>query len=192
MVKRKIISFDCDGVITPGGYVPTEDRTNAKYAKILPHDDAIPSLHWLSTLYDIYIISQRSHENSNLGLRAWLHWILGLELDTIAGVITGPSGGAAEGTYMDKIQVVDALGSVVHFDDNPHHLEGMSQGVLFPSDMPSSQEAINKYPTVFGGGAGVREFLTTPGMILYGTDRQIVSPADVAIIDPATVTPMVQ
>jgi hypothetical protein len=51
--------------------------------------------------------------------------------------------------------------------------------------MPSSQEAINKYPTVFGGWAGVREFLTTSGMILYGTDRQIVSPAETLAEDPA-------
>jgi hypothetical protein len=191
MIKRKIISFDCDGVLTSGGFVPPEERTNAKYAKINPQEDAIPSLHWLSTLYDIYIISQRSHENSNLGLRAWLHWVLGLELDTIAGVITGPSGGASEGIYMDKGRIVEALGCVAHFDDNPHHLANLSVGVLFPSDMPDSQAAINVYPTVFGW-AGCREFLTTPGMTLYGADgRKIVSPADVAIPDPAKEAPMV-
>ena len=60
-------------------------------------------------MYDIYIISQRSHADSNLGLRAWLHWVLGLELDTIAGVITGPSGGASEGVMMDKPLVVRLL-----------------------------------------------------------------------------------
>ena len=177
-MPRKIISFDCDGVLTPGGFVPPELRTNKEYCKINPQEDAIPSLHWLSTMYDIYIISQRSHTDSNLGLRAWLHWVLGLELDTIAGVITGPSGGAAEGVMMDKPLVVRALGSVAHFDDNPHHLDGMGEvGVLFPSDMPESQAAINIWPTV-QGWQGVREFLTTPGLVLYGSGlRRAVSPA---------------
>ena len=101
-----------------------------------------------------------------------------IELDTIAGVITGPSGGAAEGVLMDKPLIVRALGSVAHFDDNPHHLEGMGNvGVLFPSDMPESQAAINLWPTV-QGWQGVREFLTTPGLTLYGSGlRQITSPA---------------
>jgi hypothetical protein len=136
-------------------------------------------------MYDIYVVSQRSHADSNLGLRAWLHWVLGLELDTIAGVITGPSGGAAEGVYMDKPKVVEALGCVAHFDDNPHHLDGMPCGILFPSDLPESQAAINQWPTV-RGWEGVREFLTTPGMTLYGSgSRQIISPAEVFIPDPA-------
>lgn len=177
-MPRKIISFDCDGVLTPGGFVPLELRTNKEYCKINPQEDAIPSLHWLSTMYDIYIISQRSHADSNLGLRAWLHWVLGLELDTIAGVITGPSGGASEGVMMDKPLVVRALGSVAHFDDNPHHLDGMGEvGILFPSDIPESQAAINIWPTV-QGWQGVREFLTTPGLVLYGSGlRRAVSPA---------------
>lgn len=184
-MSRKIISFDCDGVLTSGGFVPPELRTNKEYCKINPQEDAIPSLHWLSTMYDIYIISQRSHSDSNLGLRAWLHWVLGLELDTIAGVITGPSGGAAEGVYMDKPKIVEALGCVAHFDDNPIHLEGMGNvGVLFPSDMPESQAAINQWPTVRGWD-GVREFLTTPGMKLYGSGlRCATSPAEVRVPDP--------
>jgi hypothetical protein len=183
-MARKIISFDCDGVITPGGFVPPEMRTNKLYAKLDPQEDAIPSLHWLSTLYDIYIISQRSHTDSNLGLRAWLHWVLGLELDTIAGVITGPSGGASEGVLMNKVEVVHALRSLAHFDDNPHHLIDMPQGILVPGDMEESQAARNTLPTV-EGWAGIREFLTTPGMELHGGGRTIVSPADVAIPDPA-------
>lgn len=185
-MPRKIISFDCDGVITGDGFVPPEDRNNKFYCKMEPQEDALPSLHWLSTMYDIYIISQRSHTDSNLGLRAWLHWVLGLELDTIAGVITGPSGGAAEGVYMNKPLVVEALGCVAHFDDNPYHLDNMPVGILFPSGIPGSQEAINKYPTV-AGWSGVREFLTTPGMILHSAHGgpSVVSPAEVMIPDPA-------
>jgi hypothetical protein len=181
LTKRQIISFDCDGVLTGGGYVDPADRTNKFYSKLEPQEDAIASIHWLSTMFDIYVVSQRSHENSNLGLRAWLHWVLGLELDSIAGVITGPSGGAAEGVYMDKSLIVRALGCVVHFDDNPHHLVDCPVGVLFPSDMPDSQAAINVFPTV-QGWAGVREFLTTPGLTLHGRgdegvpERTITSP----------------
>lgn len=181
---RKIVSFDCDGVITPGGYMPPERRTNKEYCKLDPQEDAIPSLHWLSTMYDIFIISQRSHPDSNLGLRAWLHWVLGLELDTIAGVITGPSGGACEGVYMDKPAIIRALGCLVHFDDNPVHLEELpGVGVLFPSDMPESQAAINKYPTVHGW-EGIREFLTTPGFTIHGSSYSVVSPAEEFVVDP--------
>jgi hypothetical protein len=184
-MSRKIISFDCDGVITADGYVPIELRTNKHYASIEPQEDAIPSLHWLSTMYDIYIISQRSHMDSNLGLRAWLHWVLGLELDSIAGVITGPSGGAAEGVYMNKHEIVHALRSTAHFDDNPHHLVDMPVGVLVPSDIPESKAARGVFPTV-EGWSGIREFLTTPGLTLYGAEgRSIVSPAEVYIPDPA-------
>lgn len=190
-MPRKIISFDCDGVITPGGFIPPELRTNKHYASLEPQEDAIPSLHWLSTQYDIYIISQRSHVDSNLGLRAWLHWILGLELDTIAGVITGPSGGAAEGVLMDKVKVVEALGCLAHFDDNPHHLAGMDVGILFPSEIPESQDMYrtNILPKV-SGWQEVREFLTTPGMTLYSDTRMIVSPADVLIPDPMRGVPI--
>lgn len=182
-MARKIISFDCDGVITGDGFVPPEDRNNKFYCKMEPQEDALPSLHWLSTMYDIYIISRRSHTDANLGLRAWLHWVLGLELDTIAGVITGYNE-----SEIDKAAIVQSIGCVAHFDDDPHHLVHMPVGVLFPSAMPSSQAAVNKYPTV-AGWAGVREFLTTPGMVLSGFDgdvvRTIVSPAEVMIPDPA-------
>lgn len=149
-----------------------------------PQEDVIPSIHWLSIMYDIYIISQRSHVDSNLGLRAWLHFVLGLELDTIAGVITGPSGGAAEGKLMNKAQIVSALGCVAHFDDNPRHLHDMEVGILFPSEIPDSQEYINYYPTVRDWD-DLRGFLTTPGMTLHGSGgRSISSPAEVVIPDP--------
>lgn len=191
-MARKIISFDCDGVITPGAFVPPEFRTNKHYCQIVPIEDAVPSLQWLSTMYDIYIISTRSHTDSNLGLRAWLHWVLGLEMDTLAGVITGPSGGAreasleVEGRHMDKPRIVSALECVVHFDDRPDVVEAMpGVGVLFPSDLPGSQEARNIVPTV-EGWAGVREFLTTPSMTLYGSDgAEITSPATAFVPDPA-------
>lgn len=183
-MARKIITFDCDGVLTKSGFIPPELRTNKHYCQLEPQEDALPSLHWLSTMYDIFVVSQRSHIDANLGLRAWLHWVLGLELDTIAGVITGPSGGASEGVYMDKASIVKALGAVAHFDDNPRHLEDMEVGILFPSDMPESQAAINRYPTVHGW-QGVREFLTTPGMKLYGEGRSVVSPSEIHIPDPA-------
>lgn len=184
-MPRKIISFDCDGVLTPGGFVPLEDRTNKLYCQLNPQEDAIPSLHWLSTMYDIYIISQRNHDDSNLGLRAWLHWVLGLELDTIAGVITGPSSCSGERMFMDKVAITAALGCVAHFDDNPEQLMSMPCGILFPSDMPDSvaMSKTNAVPKVFGWD-GVREFLTTPGFTLYSASRDIVSPAVVRVPDP--------
>lgn len=193
-MSRKIISFDCDGVLNAAPYVPPELRNNKYYAQLKPREDAIPSLHWLSTIFDIYIISTRSHLDSNLGLRAWLHWVLGLELDTIAGVITGPSGGAREGrdgtaeggaVHMDKAKIIDALECVIHVDDRPDVIRAIpGRGVLFPAEYPESQAAKNVLPTV-DGWDGVREFLTTPGMTLYGSEGvSVVSPAEVFIPDP--------
>lgn len=199
-MARKIISFDCDGVITPGAWVPPELRTNKYYASLEPSEDAVPSLHWLSTLYDIYIISTRSNIDSNLGLRAWLHWVLGLELDTIAGVITGPSGGAREGRdgtretgaiHMNKAKIVSALECRIHFDDRADVVQSLpGVGVLFPAEYDENREARNKLPTV-KGWEEVREFLTTPGMVLYGSEGvSVVSPAEVVI--PAPMVTLVQ
>ena len=180
---RKKISFDCDGVIAAGGYMPVEDRTNRNYAKKPPlNEEVLPSLHWLSTMYDIYVISTRGHENANLGLRGWLHWKLGLELDTIAGVITYPHVAGENLTNnpdapMDKAQIVQDLGIVVHFDDDPRHILALPGiGVLVPSDIPASIAAANQFPTA-PDWETIRAFLTTPGMELHGGGVTILSPA---------------
>jgi hypothetical protein len=200
-MDRKIISFDADGVLAECGYTPPEDRNNKVYCKkstVCP--EVIPALHHLSMLYDIYVISTRSHHESNLGLRAWLHWILGLELDTIAGVITGPSGfprgmtfgPEAENIHQNKAQIVEALGVLVHIDDNPDVIKTMpGYGVLLVSDMPSSKAAAGLYPTCYDW-EGIMEFLTTPGMTLHGSEGvSVVSPCEEGFqlpkIDPATV-----
>lgn len=179
---RKKISFDCDGVIAAGGWVDVPNRTNAYYFKKPPlNDEVVPSLEWLSTLYDIYIISTRSHDKSNFGLRAWIHFALRMELDTIAGIITYPDFELTadhHNTPMDKAAIVRALGISVHFDDDPYHvIAAPGRAVLFPSEMPVSQEAINRVPTTMDWDS-VRTFLTTPGMVLYGSDgTSVVSPA---------------
>jgi hypothetical protein len=191
-MNRKKISFDCDGVIAEGGWIDVPDRTNKFYAAKQPLPQAVGSLHWLSTMYDIYVISTRGHENANLGLRAWLHWILGLELDTIAGVITYP--GTKESIQgnpnapMDKATIVRDLGIVSHFDDDPKHVAAMPGiGVLFPSEMPYSQAAINVLPTA-PDWETVRAFLTTPGMELHGSDgASVLSPADTEMKEYPTV-----
>lgn len=192
-MSRKIISFDVDGVLAEGGFTPPEDRNNKVYCKKPVADpEVIPSLQWLSILYDIYCVSTRSHPDANLGLRAWLHFILGLEMDTIAGCITGPSGGAKDNTLMDKADVVRVLGAKIHIDDHPEHVTSMpGVGVLMPSDMPSSQAAAGKLPTVYDW-AQLREFLTTPGYTLHGSDGDtVISPCEaepnIPKIDPVLV-----
>lgn len=192
-MDRKIISFDADGVLAECGYTPPEDRNNKVYCKkSTASPEVVPALHHLSMLYDIFVISTRSHHEANLGLRAWLHWILGLELDTIAGVITGPSGGAGDFTLMDKAMIAKALGCLVHFDDHPEHVASMpGVGVLVVSDMPCSQEAAGRYPTC-NNWEEIVEFLTTPGMTLHGSEgASVVSPCEEGFqlpkIDPATV-----
>lgn len=181
-MPRKIISFDCDGVLAEGGWTPLAERTNKVYcAKKVCHPEAVATLHWLSITYDIYVISTRSHEDANLGLRAWLHFAMGLGLDDIAGVITGPSAypkDLNENTPMNKASVVELLGSVCHIDDDPHHVRAMpGVGVLMVSEMPASKEAANLVPTI-ASWANLREFLTTPGHTLYGKEGGVVvSPA---------------
>jgi hypothetical protein len=170
-------------VIAEGGWVDVPDRTNSFYFKKSPLPEAIPSLEWLSTVYDIYVISTRGHEDANLGLRAWLHFGLRLELDTIAGVITYPNSPDKDRdavTKMDKSAVVRALGICCHFDDDPVMVEACgSAGVLVPSDMPVSIAAANRLPTAKDWDT-IRTFLTTPGMTLHGSNgMSIVSPADV-------------
>jgi hypothetical protein len=183
-MERKKESFDCDGVIAEGGWVLREDRTNKYYIKKNPlNAEVVPSLQYLSIFYDIYVISTRAHPEANLGLRAWLHFMLGLEMDTIAGVITHPW------TYqkvtenpdgrMDKSLIVDALGCCIHFDDDPGHVASCgTAGVLVPSDMPDSIAAANVLPTAKDWDT-IRRFLTTPGMTLYGSAGvSVVSPME--------------
>jgi len=183
-MERKKISFDVDGVIAEGGWVPVEDRNNKFYIKKKPlNEEVIPTLQWLSIFYDIYIISTRAHPEANLGLRAWLHFCLGLEMDTLAGVITHPWSQKQveedKNGRMDKATVVDVLGIVVHFDDDPSHVESMgSRGILVPSDMPHSIAAKNILPTAPDWDT-IRRFLTTPGMVLYGSaGASVVSPME--------------
>lgn len=176
-MERKKISFDVDGVLTEGGWVPPEDRTNKIYIKKNPlNAEVVPTLQWLSMYYDIYIISSRSHSDANLGLRAWIHFCLGLEMDTIAGVITHEEGCDER---MDKSRVVDVLGVCVHFDDDPVAVEACgTRGVLVPSEMPSSVEATNRAPTA-PDWATIRRFLTTPGMVLHGSNGvSVTSPME--------------
>lgn len=181
-MTRLKISFDVDGVLAEGSYTPPDQRTNAIYARKSPvSPDVLPSVHMLSMLYDIYIISTRGHENANLGLRGWLYWTLGINLDTIAGVITYPNPIGPDGdpdTPMDKNAVVRALGISCHFDDDPGHVIACGDhGVLVVSDHPGSQEYAGRLPTV-RTWAEIREFLTTPGLTLHGSDGvSIVSPA---------------
>lgn len=179
-MERKKISFDVDGVIAEGGWVPVENRTNKFYIKKKPLNlEVVPSLQYLSIFYDIFVISTRAHPEANLGLRAWLHFCLGLEMDTIAGVITHPW--TAQQTEenpngrMDKSLIVDALGCCVHFDDDPGHVEACgSRGVLVPSDMPHSVAAANVLPTAPNWDT-IRRFLTTPGMQLHGSNGVTVT-----------------
>lgn len=191
-MQRKKISFDLDGVIAEGGWVPVEERSNKTYYKKgVVSPEVIPTLDLLSILYDIYLISSRGHKDANLGSRAWVHFALGLELDTIAGVITH-SGTDDTIAPFDKASIVQALGIELHIDDDPRHVEACgNRGVLFVSDMPSSIEAGGKFATVYDW-TQLREFLTTPGFALHGSNGvSVVSPCDAAAkvpyIDPETV-----
>ena len=182
-MNRKKISFDADGVLAEGGYTPPEERSNKTYfKKNVISTDVVPSVHWLSIMYDIYVISTRQHENANLGLRAWLHFAFGLtdDFSTFAGVVTHPDelDPTTPDHPMDKAQIIRDLGISIHFDDDPRHVEALGErGILVPSDMPISVAMAGELPTL-RNWVEIREFLTTPGMVIYGRNGVAVkSPA---------------
>lgn len=181
---RPVISFDCDGVIAEGSYVPIQDRTNKLYFQKKPIDPQIAGyIQFLSIIYDIYIISYRHHEAANLGLRAWLAVVLGMNLDSIAGVITYPGDPNYDADPRWKGQVIQVIGSQVHFDDDPKVIEATPVGILVPgAGWPESQAAIGRYPTC-QDWISIMGFLTTPGLEFHGIERSIKSPAPEGVLE---------
>lgn len=196
-MQRKKLGIDLDGVVAAGGWVPVEERSNKTYFQKPPVSPyVVPALIDLSTQYDLFFISSRGHKNANLGARAWLHFALGLEMDTVAGVITHPwdDDQVQENPNgpMDKGKIVRELGIAVHIDDDPRHVEACGdRGVLFVSDMPSSRAAAGVFPTVHDWDE-LMNFLMTPGYTLHGSNGvSVVSPCEAIpvkpILDPETV-----
>lgn len=181
---RPVISFDLDGVIAEGGYMPYEERTEEAYQAKKFIDRKIDLyLNYLADFYDIYIISFRHHEGANLGARQWFmdeH----VGMDTLAGVITHPaSPEVRDGNHLWKGETARVVGSQFHLDDDPRVVKSCEVGVLFdptPNELratfPQDFKGIEAFPSCHTWEEVVR-FLTTPGARLSGINRSIDSPA---------------
>jgi hypothetical protein len=175
-MTRQPISFDCDGVIAEGAWVPACDRSNSEYFKKQPIPGAIENLVYLSMFYDIFIVSARCHKDANLGLRAWLTFACCMDMSILAGVITPPPDLALQGpdAHYDKQKVLKYLGVKVHFDDDPRQIP-MGTGILFPSTIPVEEGLHPILPT----WNEIRWFLTTPHARVQGRNSwsRVTSPA---------------
>jgi 5'(3')-deoxyribonucleotidase len=124
-MSTPIITFDCDGVIAGGGYIPREDRRPEVYAALPLLDKSAPDIiNDLCQHYGIYIVSARDFEDALNVTKRWLNRN-GVDLDWLAGVTC---------TSIDsKIKILQALNPLYHFDDAPMILNVLSRSsrVLF-------------------------------------------------------------
>jgi hypothetical protein len=197
-MTRIPISFDLDGVVADGHYVPVEERTNAVYFRKPPvRADVAAMLRNLAIYYDIFFISARSHINANIGARAWLKYILGLDLETVAGVITGSLtwDGVDPTSPYSKIPAIQSCGSRIHIDDDPNIIAQLPYvGLLMPSNdgWAKSAAAAGQYPTCRTWPI-LMHFLLTPGAELPSAQAPVLRcplPPDVGGILAPDVLPV--
>ena len=117
----RTVSFDVDGVIAGGEWIPAWERHPKNYRELpILSKDVAKYLPEIATWFNVYFVSSRYFDNATRVTKEWLE-------DTvpriaIAGVITGE-----EYSRLDrkayKGRVVQALNPLVHVDDEPAMLE---------------------------------------------------------------------
>lgn len=131
-----VISFDIDGVIAKGGYIPEWDRKPKVYEKLDLMDPRVPYIvNDLTRRFSVYIISARRFENALDTTRRWLvekgfylHWLCGVMC------LRG---------WEEKEAVLRALQPAFHIDDAPRFVRCVPGGVLYydgESDWPEARE----------------------------------------------------
>lgn len=106
------LSFDMDGCLCDGSYVPKEARTPEFYAGVgVAHSLVIPTLNALAKKHTVYIISSRRFPSATRITQKWL-WMQGCLVEDLAGVLCGV------GIY-DKLNLGDILDVQYHIDDDP-------------------------------------------------------------------------
>lgn len=146
-MSTPIISFDIDGVIAGGGYIPEMDRKPEVYEELLLLDPSIPEIiNNLCRRYSVYIISARRFENALEVTRLWLHK-KGFNLSWLCGVMCLPS-------WDSKIQTILSINPSIHIDDSPMMLKPLPVlcQVLFMgpyNDWPGIEEYSQQVCTVY-------------------------------------------
>jgi hypothetical protein len=139
-----VLSFDVDGVVADGEFIPVLNRTPARYQQswvIEPKAAAIIN-HIATYIADVYFVSSRSCTNATVLTRRWLYGI-GVDPDRIAGVICNV-------VPAKKVELVQLLHATYHFDDDPKIIATMPQrGVLVAcKDTPGNAEALSRFRSV--------------------------------------------
>jgi hypothetical protein len=107
-VSKPIISFDLDGVLVGGRYIPEWDRTPEVYNSLPPADPTAADILWeLESKFHTYYVSSRRFENA---LEVSMEWLLDHGFPCGYGVIVGQH---------NKPEMLRLLGVSVHFDDDP-------------------------------------------------------------------------
>lgn len=108
---RPVITFDIDGVVCDGGYLPPEQRCWQRYNEVKVLDAAmVIGINRLTEIADIYFVSSRDHVNANYFTRYWLE-NQGFWMEHIS-VLTGIASA-------DKPIILRLIKSEAHFDDDP-------------------------------------------------------------------------
>jgi 5'(3')-deoxyribonucleotidase len=88
-MNKPKISFDCDGVLAGGHYIPAWDRQPQVYARLPLLDYAVPNvLNKLMNSYNVYIVTGRKFDGA---LETTQEWLAENNVDVhhLAGVVTG-------------------------------------------------------------------------------------------------------
>ncbi len=140
---KPVLTFDCDGVLAGGHYIPAWDRYPETYAALPLQDAAAPRvLDKLAESYNIYFVSGRRFPGALDTTRRWMA-NNGIDLSHIAGVIVGQP-------RLLKAQMAEALGAALHFDDDPKVVEMMGvRGVRYKSaEWPGHEHYAKNWPVV--------------------------------------------
>lgn len=106
-----ILTFDIDGVLTDGRYIPPELRTAEYYITIPILPGAATAINKLSSFSTIYFVSSRRTGEPVQYTKLWLEHN-GVEMQRLGGVI-------CDITPLHKAILCTSLGSRLHFDDDP-------------------------------------------------------------------------
>ena len=136
------VSFDVDGVIAGGDWIPEWDRKPEIYSE-LPVLDPMISGYLESLMYNfnLYFVSARSYVGATYNTRRWLINNCDLPKRAISGVICAEEYTSRKERKAFKIDVIRALNPIIHMDDEPEILEA-----LRPDQRVWFRQADNHWP----------------------------------------------
>lgn len=106
-----ILTFDIDGVVCGGEFIPEWERYPETYLNLPVLDPILPAyFHDLAKKYSLYLISSRKFPNALDITKLWLNKNDFCPTD-FSGVIVGLQ-------YEEKVKMVRLLQSILHVDDD--------------------------------------------------------------------------